>query len=775
MKNNQIKKAVAGAMATTILMNPMPLSIYANEIKPDVSTEDTNNVETNPVTNDTNEITNNPTEKESTDIEVNSVEEKDKVSVPEELPEKPEVASENNKELNKNEKTAYGNGYRFETSYSDNKYGHLHYNLSTGEDIHTNWHFALTNGTLSEYSYTFTNHTEKGEKYVEFTKLPVIKEDSQSAFTLEYSTDGSSFSTDVPELKDLVAFRVTLKSTIEGDEDPKLKVEYAFKPINIPKDFVNSEHLIIGGYQTTKYGNTWVSDINSNMIHFYESTPNHAPVIHAKDKTIEVGDKFNPMTGVTATDKEDGNITKDIKVIENTVDTSKAGKYKVVYSVTDSNGATTTEDITVTVKLKDLTLNNIPEIHAENKTIKVGDTFNPLDGVTAIDEEDGNITKDIKVIKNTVDISEVGIYKVTYKVTDSKGARTTKSILVTVRSNDKPLIIGADDTSIKEGTLFDPMYGVAAIDTEDGNITKHIKVGGYVNTNKPGTYELTYKVNDKDGNTNTVKRTIIVNPKELHINNLPVINASNKTIKVGDKFNPMTGVTATDKEDGNITKHIKVIENTVNTNKAGTYKVVYKVTDSNGATTTKSIAIIVKSNDKPLIIGADNASIKEGTSFDSMKGVTATDKEDGNITKHIKVTGSVDTNKPGTYELTYTVTDKNGNSTTTKRTITVRPKDEETSNLPEINEDNKTPNIGGGTVNSTDIPSSTNTKPAINKPNLPQEHKKTLEVTISSLDDNKEVFSSNPKTIDMGIKAFLFVGAISAFGLFLNRRNKYRK
>ncbi|MEN2256334.1 DUF5011 domain-containing protein (plasmid) [Paraclostridium benzoelyticum] len=754
MKNKQIKKAVAGAMATTILMNPMPISIYANEITQDVSTEDTNNVETNPVTNDTNEITNNPTEK-------------DKVLVPEEIPEKPEVSSEN-------EKTAYGNGYRFETSYSDNKYGHLHYNLSTGEDIHTNWHFALTNGTLSEYSYIFTNHTEEGKKYVEFTKLPVIKEDSQSAFTLEYSTDGSSFSTDVPELKNLVAFRVTLKSTISGHENPKLNVEYSFKPINIPKDFVNSEHLIIGGYQTTKYGTTWVSDINSNMIHFYERTPNHAPVIHAEDKTIEVGDKFNPMYGVSATDKEDGNITKDIKVIENTVDTSKAGKYKVVYSVTDSNGATTTEDITVTVKLKDLTLNNPPVIKAENKTIKVGDKFNPLDGVTAIDEEDGNITKDIKVIKNTVDTSEVGIYKVIYKVTDSKGASNTKPILVTVRSNDKPLIIGADDTSIKEGTLFDPMDGVAAIDTEDGNITKHIKVGGYVNTNKPGTYELTYKVNDKDGNTATVKRTIIVNPKELHINNLPVINASNKTIKVGDTFNAITGVTATDKEDGNITKHIKVIENTVNTNKAGTYKVVYKVTDSNGATTTKSIAVIVKSNDKPVINGANNASIKEGTSFDSMKGVTATDKEDGNITKHIKVTGSVDSNKPGTYELTYTVTDKNGNSTTTKRTITVSPKDEETSNLPEINEDNKTPNVED-TVNSTDRPSSTDTKPAINKPNSPQEHKKTLEVTISSLDDNKEVLSSNPKTIDMGVKAFLFVGAVSALGLFLNRRNKYRK
>ena len=684
MKNKQIKKAVAGAMATTILMNPMPLSIYADEIKPDVSTEDTNNVETNPATNDTNEITNNPTEKENTDIEVNNVEEKDKLPIP-------EVTSENNKESDKDEKTAYRNRYRFKTSYSDNKHGHLHYNLSTEEDIHTNWHFALTDGMLSEYSYTFTNYTEEGEKYLEFTKLPVIKEDSQGAFTLEYSTDGISFSTDVPELKNLVAFRVTLKSTISGRENPKLNVEYAFKPINIPKDFVNTEQLIIGGYQTNKYGDTWVSYTNPNLIYFYESTLNHAPVIHAEDKTIEVGDKFNPMDGISAIDKEDGNITKDIKVIENTVDTSKAGKYKVVY-----------------------------------------------------------------------------------KVTDSKGATTIKSIVVTVRSNDKPIISGADDTSIKEGTSFDPMDGVTAIDTEDGNITKHIKVIGNVNTNKPGKYELTYKVTDKDGNSTTVKRTIIVNSKELHINNLPVIHAEDKTIEVGDKFNPMTGVTAYDEEDGNITKDIKVIENTVNTSKAGTYKVVYKVTDSNGATTNKSITEIVKSNDKPVISGAYNASIKEGTSFDSMKGVTATDKEDGNITKHIKVTGSVDTNKPRAYKLAYTVTDKNGNSTTTKRTITVSPKDPDTSNLPEINEDNKTPNVGE-TINSTDRPSSTDTKPAINKPDSPQEHKKTLEVTISSLDDNKEVFSSNPKTIDMGIKAFLFVGAISALGLFLNRRNKYRK
>ena len=421
---------------------------------------------------------------------------------------------------------------------------------------------------------------------------------------------------------------------------------------------------------------------------------NDKPIISGTDNvSIKEGTTFNPMAGVTATDTEDGNITKDIKVT-GTVDTDKPGKYELTYTVTDKDGNTTTVKRTVIVNMKWVDINNIPVINAENKTIKVGDKFNPMTGVTATDKEDGNITKDIKVIEDTVNTSKVGTYKVVYEVTDSKGATATKTITVTVRSNDKPVISGADNVSIKEGTSFNPMAGVTATDTEDGNITKDIKVTGTVDTDKPGKYELTYTVTDKDGNTTTVKRTVIVNMKWVDINNIPVINAENKTIKVGDKFNPMTGVTATDKEDGNITKDIKVIEDTVNTSKVGTYKVVYEVTDSKGATATKTITVTVRSNDKPVISGADNVSIKEGTSFNPMAGVTATDTEDGNITKDIKVTGTVDTDKPGKYELTYTVTDKDGNTTTVKRIVTVNPKMVEINAIPVINAENKTIKVG---------------------------------------------------------------------------------
>ncbi|GAA0715733.1 hypothetical protein GCM10008904_32870 [Paraclostridium ghonii] len=339
-------------------------------------------------------------------------------------------------------------------------------------------------------------------------------------------------------------------------------------------------------------------------------------------------------------------------------------------------------------------INKIPEIKAEDKVIKIGYKFNPLQGVTAHDKEDGNITKNIKVIENTVNPNKVGKYKVTYQVTDSKGALANKTISVIVKSNDKPVISGADDISIVEGYNLNPLKGVMAIDTEDGDLTNHIKVIGSVNINKPGRYNLIYTVTDSDKNTTNVKRTVIVSPKSFEMNNRPVINAYDKVINVGDKFDPLAGVKANDKEDGNITNNIKVIENTVNPNTVGTYIVRYQVTDSKGATTNKTIFVSVKSNDKPIIHGTNNMNIKKETTFDPIKGVTATDTEDGNITKNIKTSGSVDTNNQGKYELIYTVTDSDGNTTTAKRIITIDSKIDEKNNIPVINAYNQVINVG---------------------------------------------------------------------------------
>ncbi len=77
------------------------------------------------------------------------------------------------------------------------------------------------------------------------------------------------------------------------------------------------------------------------------------PVINATDKTITVDSLFNELLGVTAKDYEGNDITKDIKVIKNNVDTSKIGTYEVTYEVIDKNNKTTTKTIKVTVTDKE--------------------------------------------------------------------------------------------------------------------------------------------------------------------------------------------------------------------------------------------------------------------------------------------------------------------------------------------------------------------------------------------------------------------------------------
>ena len=178
-----------------------------------------------------------------------------------------------------------------------------------------------------------------------------------------------------------------------------------------------------------------------------------------------------------------------------------------------------------------------------------------------------------------------------------------------------------------------------------------------------------------DDKTQLSSQTII---GEAESNQAPVISGvGNQTITVGESFDPLAGVTATDKEDGDLTSQIKVTGK-VDTAKEGNYPLTYSVTDSDGNETIAKRVITVEkkeiSNEKPQFFGVNNQTITVGESFDPLAGVTATDKEDGDLTSQITVTGSVDTTKAGVYTLAYSVTDSDSNTTHQERTITVKQK-----------------------------------------------------------------------------------------------------
>ncbi|WP_288035754.1 immunoglobulin-like domain-containing protein [Aeromonas sp.] len=154
-------------------------------------------------------------------------------------------------------------------------------------------------------------------------------------------------------------------------------------------------------------------------------------------------------------------------------------------------------------------------------------------------------------------------------------------------------------------------------------------------------------------------------------NGKPVLSGVSDTrIKQGTAFDPLAGVTANDKEDGDLTAQIQV-EGSVDSQRIGLYPLIYKVSDSDNQVTEQVRSVEVYSM-KPVFSGVTDTTLELGTPFDPMTGVSAHDEEDGDLTAQIKVSGSVDSNKVGRYALTYQVSDSAGQLVTQQRNVTVK-------------------------------------------------------------------------------------------------------
>ncbi|MDO4578168.1 MAG: hypothetical protein Q4B38_08675, partial [Clostridium perfringens] len=99
------------------------------------------------------------------------------------------------------------------------------------------------------------------------------------------------------------------------------------------------------------------------------------------------------------------------------------------------------------------------------------------------------------------------------------------------------------------------------------------------------------------------------------INEMPTINAKDRTVLKGDKIDLLSNVTALDKEDGKIKVKVlgdtSFIKNGVAV-KSGTYKVKYKAEDKGGLVATKDIKVTVKDKSETNKDNTENKKQKDG-------------------------------------------------------------------------------------------------------------------------------------------------------------------
>ena len=107
-------------------------------------------------------------------------------------------------------------------------------------------------------------------------------------------------------------------------------------------------------------------------------------------------------------------------------------------------------------------------------TIEVGSTYTDA-GATATDNYDGDITSSIVTV-NPVDATTVGIYTVTYNVTDANGnvaVEVTRTVNVVDTTVPVITLTGESTVTIEVGSTYTDA-GATATDNYDGDLTSSI-------------------------------------------------------------------------------------------------------------------------------------------------------------------------------------------------------------------------------------------------------------------------------------------------------------
>ncbi|MBR9913481.1 MAG: DUF5011 domain-containing protein [Algicola sp.] len=303
-----------------------------------------------------------------------------------------------------------------------------------------------------------------------------------------------------------------------------------------------------------------------------------APIITlngASTINLNLGDTYTEL-GATATDDVDGDISANIVIGGDVVDSNTVGTYVVTYNVSDAAGNAANEVVRTVNVLPDTTAPVITLNGASTIDLNLGDTYTEL-GATAIDNVDGDISGDIIIGGDVVDSNTVGTYLVTYNVSDAAGNAASEVIrTVNVNSDTQaptaPTNLTASNTTQTTTDLnwnaSTDNIGVVSYNVyQDGGLVANISGTSYGVTGlSPNTnYDFYVIALDAAGNaspSSNIANVTTLNPPDTQAPSAPTnLTASNTTEASTDlNWNASSdnvGVTGYDVyQDGNLISNV---------------------------------------------------------------------------------------------------------------------------------------------------------------------------------------------------------------------------
>ena len=367
--------------------------------------------------------------------------------------------------------------------------------------------------------------------------------------------------------------------------------------------------------------------------------------INVSDSTIYVGDSWEAEDNFDSALDKDGNDVdfSALTVDASKADTNKSGSFEVIYTY---DGVTSTAIVTVKEKRT--------AVKVHNSTIYVGDNWEAEDNFDNAFDKDGNdvALSDLTVDVSKVDTSKAGSFDVTYTYdgVTSTATITVKEKRTAVKVHDSTLYVG-DNWQAEDN--FD-----SALD-KDGNSVDFqdlVVNDSEADTSKSGSFEVTYTY---DGVTSTA----IVTVKEKRT----AVNVHDSTIYVGDNWEAEDNFDSALDKDGNDVEFsaLTVDGSKVDTSKAGSFEVTYTY---DGVTSTAIITV----KEKMTAVNVHDSTIYVGDNWEAKDNFDSALDKDGNDVDFSALTvddSKVETNKVGSFEVTYTY-----DGVTSTATITVKEK-----------------------------------------------------------------------------------------------------
>ena len=437
-----------------------------------------------------------------------------------------------------------------------------------------------------------------------------------------------------------------------------------------------------------------------------ESIAGQTQEVNTEIEPIKIEAKDN--SGQTVTNKVDGlpdGVTFDEATNTISGTPSEVGSYTVTVTTMDESGNAT--ETTFTIDVEDTTKPTVESV--ADQTQEVNTEITPIT-IESEDNSDQAVTNKVDGLPDGVTFdeatntisgtpSEVGSYTVTVTTTDESGNATETTFTIDVEDTTKPTVEDIANQTQEVNTEIEPIK-IEATDNSGQAVTN--KVDGLpdgvtfdeaTNTisgtpSEVGSYDITVTTTDKNGNSETTTFTI-----DVEDTTKPTVESvADQTQEVNTEITPITiesednsGQTVTNKVDG-LPDGVTFDEatNTISgtPSKVGSYDITVTTTDENGNSETTTFTIDVEDTTKPTVESVADQTQEVNTEINPIK-IEATDNSGQAVTNKVEglpagITFDEATNtisgtpsEVGSYTVTVTTTDENGNATETTFTIDV--------------------------------------------------------------------------------------------------------